>query len=159
MWRTCVKRCPVCRTPFPRLTPSHPPVPDNQQVTLNRSALSSSPTRCRQTHQRAGPSPPRGARACRGYRVHSVSNAPPCVFFTWPSKAYRRYTLRHVSVTGYPPHTHTPPGLYTVYERPSGKGHVRSPPILIVIKLSVKLAGTRAHDTSGVDLNNKSIVD
>ncbi|KAM7367631.1 hypothetical protein PAMP_013917 [Pampus punctatissimus] len=29
------------------------------QVTLNRSAPSSSPTRCRQTHQRAEPPPPR----------------------------------------------------------------------------------------------------
>lgn len=49
------------------------------------------------------------ARLPRLLSAFSLKRAPECVF-TWPSKDYRPYTLRHVSVNGCPPRTH-PTGI------------------------------------------------
>lgn len=103
--------------------------PRHQQVMLNRSAPSSSHTRCRQTHQRAEPSPPRRAsgrpRAYWGYWVHSVWNAHPSVFLPDPVKIIVP-THSDTCLLAAARLAHTPPGFYTVYKRLSGKGRVRS---------------------------------
>lgn len=80
----------------------------HQQVTFNRSSPSSSPTRCRQTHQRAEPSAPRRAsgraRASWGLTGALGRSRPRVCFLTDPLKLIVSTRVSHR-----PPAPNTPP--------------------------------------------------